>query len=197
MALGALDDVNQKFEWTFGGGTALALRINHRVSYDVDIFLDSATVLNLLSPNKNEAARKITNTWQEPGNYIKLEHDLGAIDFILSGKLTDIPPWVYPFNGRNIMVEEPAEILAKKLKYRGSRFLPRDVFDLLAIQKYSPEQVKTAVLASPDGARRTRDRIERIADRYKETIAEEVNPTASGLELLSSDPNEAVNALTV
>jgi len=26
--------------WTFGGGTALMLQIDHRESFDVDIFLD-------------------------------------------------------------------------------------------------------------------------------------------------------------
>lgn len=26
--------------WTFGGGTALMLQINHRESFDIDIFID-------------------------------------------------------------------------------------------------------------------------------------------------------------
>ena len=34
--------------WTFGGGTALARVLDHRISYDVDVFLDSSTVLKNL-----------------------------------------------------------------------------------------------------------------------------------------------------
>ena len=195
LALPALDEVGANFVWTFGGGTALALRLGHRVSYDVDIFIEDAAVLRMLSPNRNTASRGITDLWQEPGNYIKLEHRVGAIDFILAGKLTALPPWVYRFEGRDILVEEPAEILAKKLKYRGSRFLPRDIFDLLAIHQQDPTQVQHAVAAEPDGARRARDRIQRIAKRYRETIHEEVNPTATGLVLLSADPLDAAALL--
>lgn len=196
LALTALDEIDQPFQWTFGGGTSLSLRIGHRISYDVDIFLESAAILRLLSPNRNKASRKISDLWQEPGNYIKLEHEKGSIDFILSGQLTQIAPWVYPFENRNILVEEPCEILAKKLKYRGSRFLPRDIFDLIAIFQYDPEQVEKAAEASPEGARRATDRIKRIANRYKQTIHDEVNPTSSGLELFNIDPIEAARALT-
>ncbi|MEI2298779.1 nucleotidyl transferase AbiEii/AbiGii toxin family protein [Ensifer sp. MJa1] len=31
--------------WTFGGGTALMLQIDHRESFDVDIFLDDPQLL--------------------------------------------------------------------------------------------------------------------------------------------------------
>lgn len=40
-------------EWSFGGGTALALRLNHRVSNDVDIFLNDAQLLLLVTPRLN------------------------------------------------------------------------------------------------------------------------------------------------
>lgn len=194
-ALDALDEVGPRVKWTFGGGSALALKAGHRTSYDVDIFLEDAGALRALSPNRNRAARSITDHWQEPGNYIKLQCVHGEIDFILGGRLTDLVPWLYPFKGRDVPVEEPAEILAKKLKYRGSRLLPRDVFDLLAIQRYDPACIATAVQASPNGARRAADRIARIAGRYRETIRDEVNPTATGVELLEVDPLEAAKLL--
>jgi hypothetical protein len=56
--------------------------------------------------------------------------------------------------------------------------------------------VKTAVAAVPDGARRAVDRIQRIEKRYRETIRDEVNPTASGAELLEVDPSEAAEILS-
>jgi hypothetical protein len=195
LALRAIDAVEGPMTWTLGGGTALALRVNHRVSYDIDIFLEEAPALHALSPNRNRAARAITDRWQEPGNYLRLELEAGAIDFILAGRLTSLPTWPYRLEGRAIQVEEPAEIMAKKLKYRGSRLLSRDIFDLLAVSRFDRSQIRTAVQASPDGARRAADRIQRMARRYRDSIREEVNPTATGVDLLDADPLEAAQIL--
>jgi hypothetical protein len=195
LALPAIDELGPGFAWTFGGGTALALKLNHRISYDIDVFFEDAGRLRDLSPNRNRAARALTNRWQEPGHYIKLERDEGEIDFIVAATLTDCMPWVYRFHGRSILVEEPAEILAKKLKYRGSEMPVRDIFDLIAAGRADPASVRAAVEAVPDGARRAADRIRRIARRYVETIGDEVNPTASGAALLEIDPCEAALAL--
>ena len=194
-ALHVLDEVGPQVKWTLGGGSALALKISHRMSYDVDLFLEDASALHALSPNRNRAARAITDHWQEPGNYLKLQCAEGEIDFILSGRLTELTPWLYQLKGRDIPVEEPTEILAKKLKYRGSRLLPRDIFDLLAVHRFDPTCIQSAVRATPAGARRAADRIKRIARRYRETIRDEVNPTATGVELLDVDPLEAVELL--
>jgi len=57
LALPALDAVGAGGNWTLGGGTALALRLNHRISYDIDIFLADANHLRALSPNRNKATR--------------------------------------------------------------------------------------------------------------------------------------------
>ena len=179
-----------------GGGTALALKLHHRISYDIDIFLEDARHLRALSPNRNPAARAITDRWQEPGNYLRLERPEGAIDFILAARLTDLAPWLYEFKDRSVAIEEPAEILAKKLNYRGSRLLPRDIFDILAADRADPAIVKAAVAAAPDGARRATDRIRRIQDRYRQTITDEVNPTASGAALLEIDPLRAAEILS-
>lgn len=196
LALPTLDEIGPDVKWTFGGGTALALKIDHRISYDIDIFLEDSGHLRALSPKRNRAARGITDRWQEPGHFIKLEREEGAIDFTVAARQTDLTPWRYNFKGRNIPVEEPAEILAKKLKYRGSRIVPRDIFDLLAVHRFDPAIVKAIVKAVPDSARRAADRIQRIEKRYRETIRDEVNPTASGAELLEADPIEAAEILS-
>jgi len=195
LALEALDELGPEVEWAFGGGTALSLVLDHRVSYDVDIFLEDAGNLRKLSPNRNEASRAITDVWQEPGHYLKLERDEGEIDFIVASRLTACDTWSYSHRGRDIPVEDPAEILAKKLQYRGSRFIPRDIFDLLAIHRHDPGIVEMAVQAVPEGAERAVDRIRRIHGRYLTTISDEVNPTSRGLELLDIDPSEAADIL--
>ena len=196
LALPALDEVGADVRWTLGGGTGLALKLEHRISYDIDIFLENASHLRALSPNRNTAARAISNRWQEPGHYLRLEREEGVVDFIIAAQQTDLTPWIYSFKGRNVPIEEPAEILAKKLKYRGSRIIPRDIFDILAVHRFNPAIVKIAVAAAPDGARRAADRIGRIAKRYRETIKDEVIPTATGAELLEVDPMEAAEILS-
>ena len=196
LTLPALDEVGADVRWTLGGGTGLSLKLDHRISYDIDIFLENASHLRALSPNRNKASQAISNRWQEPGHYLRLEREEGVIDFIVAAQLTDLVPWHYSFKGREIPVEEPAEILAKKLKYRGSRIIPRDIFDILAVYRADPAIVKIAVAAAPEGARRAADRIGRIAKRYRETIGEEVNPTATGAALLEVDPMKAAEILS-
>jgi len=39
-----------KPQWSFGGGTALMLEIDHRESYDIDIFIDDPQLLPYLNP---------------------------------------------------------------------------------------------------------------------------------------------------
>ncbi len=196
LALPALDELGPDVKWTFGGGTALALKFHHRISYDIDIFLENAGHLRDLSPNRNQATRAITEKWQEPGHYIKLLCDEGEIDFIVAAALTDLTPWLYKFKGREIPIEAPSEILAKKLKYRGSQIIARDIFDILAAHRADPAIVAAAVLAAPEGTRHAVDRIQRMADRFRETIVDEVNPTDSGAELLEIDPIRAAEILS-
>ena len=196
LALPALDEVGADVQWTLGGGTGLALKLDHRISYDIDIFMEDARNLRALSPNRNTASRAISDRWQDPGHYLRLEREEGVIDFIIAARLTDLAPWHYSFMGRDIPVEEPAEILAKKLKFRGSRIIPRDIFDILAVYRLDPDIVAAAVSFAPDGARRAVDRIRRIEKRYRETIKDEVNPTTTGAELLEVDPIEAAEILS-
>jgi hypothetical protein len=195
LALPALDSLGRQASWTFGGGTALALVLHHRISYDIDIFLEDARSLAALSPNRNPVTRAMSDRWQEPGHYIKLERPEGEIDFIVAARLTSIPPWLLRFAGRDIPVEAPAEILAKKLRYRASRLAVRDIFDLLAIHRHDPTAVALALEAAPGTARLAVDRIQRIAGRYRSLVRDEINPTPAGAELLELDPLDAARLL--
>jgi hypothetical protein len=40
--------------WTFGGGTAMMLQIDHRESRDVDLFLQDPQLLPFLDPEKHD-----------------------------------------------------------------------------------------------------------------------------------------------
>ncbi|MQX36072.1 nucleotidyl transferase AbiEii/AbiGii toxin family protein [Roseospira navarrensis] len=192
----ALRALPPEVTWTLGGGTALALTLNHRVSYDIDVFFETASALRLLSPQRNALVRALSDRWQEPGNYLKIEGADGDIDILVAMTLTEEATRSFMLDGQAVAVETPAEILAKKFRYRGSMFQVRDIFDALAIVDGSPTDFAQAVRADPGGARRARDRIARIAPRYREEIGEAVNPTETGAALLDRDPMTVVDAIT-
>lgn len=58
--------------WTFGCGTVLMLRYQHRLSKDVDIFVPDPQYLGYLSPRLSEVAESITPDYVEGPGYIKL-----------------------------------------------------------------------------------------------------------------------------
>lgn len=135
--------VGHKFSWSFGGGTALMLQINHRESHDIDLFLHDPQLLPYLNP-----ATQGYEVTQQPDDYqtdgtqvIKLMFaGIGEIDFIVSADITDTPFVVTEVRGIRVNLETPAEIVAKKLFYRGARLQPRDMFDIAAVSEaFGPE----------------------------------------------------------
>jgi hypothetical protein len=79
LALPVLSDLETC--WTLGGGTGLFLSLNHRVSYDIDIFLEDPQALKRIAGDPR--TKRISDDWQFPGNYLKLIRQEGKIDFIL------------------------------------------------------------------------------------------------------------------
>jgi hypothetical protein len=193
--LPALRALPPELTWTLGGGTALALCLNHRISYDIDLFFESTAALRVLSPQRNPLVRALSDTWQEPGNYLKIECPDGDIDVLVAMTMTDAPPWTYLVGEDVIEVENPVEILAKKLHYRGSRFQSRDVFDALAILEWLPDAFTAAVQADRAASRRAIDRIGRIEERYVTDVLSAVNPTSRGAALFDRPASALVEAL--
>ncbi len=121
--------------WSLGGGTALMLQIDHRDSHDVDIFLDDPQILGLLNPITSEYDLSIAPSDYTTDGTRSLKivfSEVGEIDFICCGCITATPTFKKDVEGREIDIETPGEILAKKIHYRGSSFQPRDIFDLVA-----------------------------------------------------------------
>jgi len=134
---GAKTDNANPPPWTLGGGTALALRIAHRLSDDIDIFV-AARGLKLFTPAQNPAAKKISAKFQWPGHYIKYECKDGEIDF-LSAQLQTTPGFTWEvYRGRTIALETLNEVIVKKIRYRGAQFTTRDIFDLAAAGRTEP-----------------------------------------------------------
>lgn len=139
MALPVLSDLETC--WTLGGGTGLFLSLNHRVSYDIDIFLEDPQALKRIAGDPR--TKRISDAWQFPGNYLKLIRQEGEIDFILASNITENFFFVYNFKGTHINVETPAEIIAKKIRYRGPTFTIRDIFDFAAAVHHDPHLIDT------------------------------------------------------
>jgi hypothetical protein len=152
LAADLIDQVNREQriinEWTFGGGTALMLQIGHRESDDVDIFLDDHQLLPYLDP-----ARQSFNFEIAPSDYSgdgtgfqKIAFDgVGEIDFIVCPHVTPEPARRVMLEGRAVMLETVAEIITKKIFYRGSRIAPRDIFDIAAASTTHHDEIVSAL----------------------------------------------------
>lgn len=137
-----LDGTRLDSVWRLGGGTAIALQIDHRISKDVDIFIAEVGALDFLHPNRNARVRELSDRIQVPGHYIKIERPEGEIDF-LTNTMGDRPPGaVMVFDNREVYLESPGTIVEKKkkLRYRGSTFAIRDIFDLAAVLDTCPDE---------------------------------------------------------
>jgi len=139
-------------EWSLGGGTALMLRYRHRISRDVDIFMPDPQWLGYLTPRLNAVAEEKTGEYVEQAGFVKLYFPQGEVDFIVATPLTPSPWQSETLLGREILVESPAEIVAKTLAHRGSELKARDLFDIAAVIEREPECL--VVLAPLLAARR-------------------------------------------
>lgn len=120
--------------WTFGGGTALMLQIDHRKSHDIDIFLRDPQLLAFLDPQKHDFRFDIlpVDCAGDGARFLKLVFDVGEIDFIVDGPKTVEPTTVRMIEGQDTLLETITEITTKKIIHRGSMPQPRDIFDIAA-----------------------------------------------------------------
>jgi hypothetical protein len=123
-------------KWVLGGGTALMLHAKHRLSTDIDAFIDDPQYLGVMSPRVVEIWN--CRTWDETAHYLKLTYKEGEIDFIVSGPLSGLGTDTYEIDLTDlpaarkisIQVEHPAEIALKKMHYRPTMLKARDIFDI-------------------------------------------------------------------
>jgi hypothetical protein len=67
-----LEQQIQNAHRTFGGGTALMLRIGHRQSKDIDLFVPDPQYLGYVNPRLSDIAESISVDYEEATEYIKL-----------------------------------------------------------------------------------------------------------------------------
>ncbi len=211
LTLQSIDSVSYEGEpapvWTFGGGTSLAIDLEHRVSYDIDAFLDSAAIIQRLVPVGNMVTRQICwnretgrADYQYPGHYLKLSvSGAGEIDFLAASSLLENSTIPFAIAGRTIRRERPCEIIAKKIYYRGSTFKSRDVFDLAGTYLSMPDELAKAAASpflTPEIYARVRLRIESRSHAFQTEMLDEINPTDFGRSYSKNACSQALEALT-
>lgn len=189
LALPVLDHVFERQttivdpDWTLGGGTAIAIELSHRVSFDIDIFLQRGK-LKALTPASNPAARLISERYQWPGHYLKYQRPEGEIDF-LSAVLQTEPGFVeYDFNGRPIAIETPEEVVVKKVRYRSERFTARDAFDLAAVASARTDLASVLADEVPDALGRLSESLRLIESRGLDAVEQAIVLTPYGRSIL-------------
>lgn len=139
------------FQPVLGGGTRLMLALNHRLSDDIDLFVDSPAWLPYVSPRLNDMFESELAGYNEDNAHVKLRFAEGEIDFVVAAPLLPesstawnpaAPETVFP-------MEFPAEVLAKKLFFRGWALTARDLFDWVILQtKAPPDAIPEPALAT-------------------------------------------------
>lgn len=161
-------------DWTFGGGTALMRQIDHRDSHDIDLFLSDPQYLPFMNPIIQEYHLPLLpNDYElEGGHALKIVFDgIGEIDFICCPSLTEKPTKRTTIRGHDVLLETPAEIVAKKVVFRGKRLQPRDLFDIAAVAHATGgEGVAAALAPFKDECRAALHVSENMDPRFAKTI---------------------------
>ena len=138
-ALTLIDDAvrrtGQPVDWSLGGGTVLMLRLNHRQSKDIDIFISDQQLLGLFSPRLSDFASALTDDYDESSGHIKL---------FLATPLIETPYETVTLLSRSIKLERSAEIIAKKMWHRGDRATARDLLDFASVYESDPKSITEA-----------------------------------------------------
>jgi Nucleotidyl transferase AbiEii toxin, Type IV TA system len=175
IACDLIRQANLPDDWTFGGGIAMMLRIEHRESHDVDIFLSDPQLLGLLDLQKNDFAFEIAPLEYkgDGARFLKLAFDAGEIDFIVASSLTSSPATTETVEGEVVQLETIPEIITKKIYHRGSSMMPRDIFDVAAAGEQHEDAIITELRAYPNEVARALAGLDKLSPKFvRAAIAE-------------------------
>jgi len=121
----------------FGGGTALALYyFQHRLSFDIDLFVTDVQILNYLSPKHwiDETNKFNTSKYIDLSNHIRvlekknnIKVDVLASQYASYDYLCDNSKEIFC---SDVYVESIEDIIAKKIVYKRNDNLTRDIIDI-------------------------------------------------------------------
>lgn len=113
---------------------------DHRLSRDIDAFIDDPQHLALLSPETTDVWN--CTAWDRAAHYLKLKYPEGEIDFVVTAQISSLPPIerqidltaIRKGSKPTIQLDSPVEIALKKLHYRATMIKARDVFDISVVE---------------------------------------------------------------
>lgn len=192
--------------WRIGGSTSLSIDLGHRISYDIDVFTDSARVIKQLVPIGNAITRDIcwdvarqTSNYQFHGHHLKLiVSGMGEIGVVSASSLVHGSITELELDGRVIDRDRPCEVIARMLYCRGPALNSRDVFDLAGCFLMMPEELSDAarsIFMTPEIYERARLRIRTRVDALQEDMSVQVNPTDFGKSYMENACELALEAI--
>ncbi len=138
-----------------GGGTILQARWGHRMSFDADLFCDPGTYARTIAgsgPEIERAINSIADGVEEGASFVD---QIASFCHIAGIEVTILPsaaligsPTGRVVPNTTIETESTADILAAKLVHRmcGAGVIePRDLFDLVAAERYDPNALREAL----------------------------------------------------
>lgn len=154
--------------WVLGGGTALMIFADHRLSRDIDAFIDDPQYLAQLSPEVTDVWQ--CSAWDRSAHHLKLKYPEGEIDFLVTAPISVLAPvdreidltGLWKGSKPAIRLDSPAEIALKKFHYRATMLKPRDVFDISVVYAIARDMLVAnlhEIEAKKDDLRRRLDAI--------------------------------------
>lgn len=138
-------------KFVLGGGTALAARWQHRLSTDIDLFMDAGDFQELYGKLES-LLNKTTDllTWNDgngwcSGSFAEGEFSIATTQPLINKNQCEIRDVVGKWG---IRLEFPDEILAKKLRWRiygNGEFVVRDCYDLVTAAEEYPDVLESAL----------------------------------------------------
>jgi len=173
IALSLIKQVNQNDRiidhWTFGGGTAMMLQLDHRESHDVDLFLNDAQILPFLDPKNHDFSFEIVPSEYggDGTSFLKLSFNgIGEIDFIVRQALTESPTTKCSIEGEPTLLETIPEIITKKIVHRGASIKPRDIFDVAAGADQYADAIIGALRNYPEAVQTTLKKLDELNPEF-------------------------------
>ncbi len=158
------------------------MRIAHRLSDDIDIFVPSKP-LKAFSPTYNPGSRAISDRFQWPGHYLKFECAGGEVDFLSAHLQTD-PGFTWEgYRNRDLALETLEEVIVKKIRFRSARFTARDIFDLAAVARATPAIVDVLAYEVADALPRLKAVLQARSES-RDSLRNELRPTKEFEDLL-------------
>ena len=163
--------------WTFGGGTAMMLQIDHRESRDIDIFLSDPQALSFLDPQKRDFSFDIVPDGYggDGTGFIKISFkNVGEIDFIVGQSKTTRPTIQKVIEDEKVLLETVPEIIAKKIFYRAASIKPRDIFDIAAATRSYSDSLIFELRAFKDSVEKALTTIEGLNPEFVNSAISEL-----------------------